>query len=178
MSSVVGYIKLALIPVLAGGLYMVLREEAPSATDNAIDRGPVSSKTGTLLVEAEATNRNAENASLPLAVRDRQPTPPLISYGEVAEVDPFDRKMIFPVKEPSSAVHPSIENDDHSLVSSQGASRKSAETLKVQVVFQTRDGISAMLDDRIVRVGDLLEDGRQVIQITPECLVLASPPIH
>lgn len=178
MSSVIGYTKLALIPILAGVLYMVLREEAPSTTDNTTDLGPVSSKTAALLVEAEAMNRNAENASLPLTARDRQPTLPLISYDEVADVDPFDRKMIFPTKEPTSDLDPSIENDDHSLVSSQGASRKSAEILKVQVVFQTRDGISAMLDDRIVRVGDLLEDGRQVIQITPECLVLASPPIH
>ena len=86
--------------------------------------------------------------------------------------------MIFPEKEPANTDDSSSENDDRSLVSSLEAKSKSTETLKVQVVFQTRTGISAMLDDRIIRVGDLLEDGRQVIQITPECLVLAPPTIH
>lgn len=178
MSRFFGYVKLGLIPVLAGVLFLVIREGATSTAVSTTTMGPASTKVAAPIVEAETTNRNAENFPLPLIARDPQPTFASIRHEDIAHIDPFDRRMIFPEKTPASTDDPSSENVDQSLVSSLGAKRKNAETLKVQVVFQTRTGISAMLDDRIVRVGDLLEDGRQVIQITPECLVLAPPTIH
>jgi hypothetical protein len=178
MSQVMGYVKLGLIPVLAGVLYLVLYDGATSTADHAAKQDPATTKAPDLTVEAETTHRIDENNSPPRMARDLQPTLPLKRDEEVAEVDPFDRRMIFPEKESANTLDPLIANDDRSLVSSTGAKSISTATLKVQVVFQTRDGISAMLDDRIVRVGDLLEDGRQVIQITPQNLVLALPTIH
>ncbi len=178
MNRVTGYVKLGLIPVLAGVLFLVLREGATSTADRTTNIGPASPKVAAPTVEAVTTNRNAENFPLPLIERDPQPTVAAIRHEDIAHIDPFDRKMIFPEKAPTSTDDPSSEIDDRALVSSLGSKHKSTETLKVQVVFQTRTGISAMLDDRIVRVGDLLEDGRQVIQITPESLVLAPPTIH
>lgn len=178
MNRVTGYVKLGLIPVLAGVLFLMLREGATSTAVSTISIGSASTIVTPPTIEAETTNQQAEKSSSHLVARDPQPTITAIRFEDIAHIDPFDRRMIFPEKEPATTDHSSSENDNRSLVSSLGAKRKSAETLKVQVVFQNRDGISAMLDDRIVRVGDLLEDGRQVIQITPESLVLAPPTIH
>jgi len=178
MSPVIGYVKLGLIPVLVGILYLVFYGGATSTADQAAKQDPASTIAPDLSVEAEITNRFDENNSPPRMARDLQPTLPLKRDEDVAEVDPFDRRMIFPEEESANTLDPLIANDDRSLVSAIEAKSKSTATLKVQVIFQTRDGISAMLDDRIVRVGDLLEDGRQVIQITPQNLVLALPTIH
>ena len=178
MNRVTGYVKLGLIPVLAGVLFLVLRPGATSSTISTTNIGPASPIVAAPTVEAETTNQQAEKSSSHLIARAPQPTFTAIRHEDIAHIDPFDRRMIFPEKEPANTDDSSSENDDRSLVSSLEAKSKSTETLKVQVVFQTRTGISAMLDDRIIRVGDLLEDGRQVIQITPECLVLAPPTIH
>ena len=178
MSRFLGYVKLGLIPVLAGILYVVVRGGATPTADDTTNLGPASKKTPTLTVETKTPNQIDESAVLPLMASDLQPTLPLIRLDDIADVDPFDRKMIFPPNELTSNLDPDIKNEEQSLVSSLGAKKRSAEELKLKVVFQTRSGISAMLDDRIIRVGDTLEDGRQVIEITPKSLILASPPIH
>lgn len=35
-----------------------------------------------------------------------------------------------------------------------------------------------MVGDRLIRVGDSLDDGRQVIEITPESVVLSSSQVN
>jgi len=83
--------------------------------------------------------------------------------------------MIFP----DLSVITSTSEQNNTLVSvNSRISKGSQPTIKVQAVFQSPNGITALVDNRLVRIGDRLTDGSELIGITPEHMVLAKPNIH
>lgn len=168
MSQVITSIKLGLIPLLALVLYFLVRGDSTPKPTNAppVDASPVLDS---------PTRPVGASAALAIPARTQWPE---IRFEQIAGVDPFDRRMIFPVIEPVPVAQDASEPVGQSLVNATGSAPPSTEALKVQIVFQTSAGIGAMVGDRIVRIGDTLDDGRRVVAITPDSLVLSSVSVH
>ena len=159
------YLKIGLIPLFGGILYYVLpgNQSVPDNTAN--------------------NPKNAVANSLTTGKRSEQPDGrdfvskqewPEFQLNELGNVDPFDKRMIFPESAPKRS--DTSDSDKQTLVSTIGRSGASSlENIKVQAVFQSPKGIAALVGEHVIHVGDLLQDGTQVIGITPEHLILASP---
>jgi len=176
MSQTYGVVKWGLIPVLAGILYLVIRSNSTSSLDNATQSSPT--KAVVALHQLEKSSQNKGDLSISPIVASPKTVWPVIRHQDVADVDPFDRSMIFPEIETKDVPEASNETDRQSFVSSLGTTARTTESLKVQIVFQTKSGTSAMVGDRLIRVGDSLDDGRQVIEINPESVVLSSSQVN
>jgi len=176
MSQTYGVMKWGLIPVLAGILYLVIRGNSTSSVDNATQSLPAGEVAALSKVEnSTQTKSGSPNSPITASLKTAWP---VVDLDEVAEVDPFDRSMIFPEIETKDIPESSNETDRQSFVSSLGTTTRTTESLKVQIVFQTKFGTSAMVGDRLIRVGDSLDDGRRVIEITPESVVLSSSQVN
>ncbi|HUP78264.1 MAG TPA: hypothetical protein VM260_06825 [Pirellula sp.] len=159
------YLKIGMIPLFGGILYYVLsgNQSVPDITaDNA--------KNG--IANSPATGKLSEKPDGHDFVSKQEW--PEFQLNGLENVDPFDKRMIFPESAPKFS--DSSDSDKQTLVSTisrSGASR--LENIKVQAVFQSPKGIAALVGEQVIHVGDLLQDGTQVIGITPEHLILASP---
>lgn len=166
-----GYVKIAMIPLLLAILYWVFSSNrtAPAVVGS---------------VSADATSdfptvKNAPKQDSKLKVLSSKVHWPEYSSNELVNVDPFDRRMIFP--EPLAKAMPTNSNDSekHLLVgSNRPLSASPLESFQVQAVFQSPQGIAALIGERIIRIGDRLKDGTQVIGITPQQLTVESPTTH
>ena len=160
---------MGMIPLLGGILYYVLigTQSVPDeiATDpkNAVANSPAKGERS-----EKPDGRDFDS---------RQEWPEF-QLSELSNVDPFDKRMIFPESAPKASSNDPSDSDKQTLVSTIGRSGASRlENIKVQAVFQSPQGIAALVGEHVIHVGDLLQDGTQVIGITPEHLILASPTI-
>jgi hypothetical protein len=159
--------KIVLIPVLGLVLmYLVLKNRS------APDSSPAD-------LSATVTSDSTEPTAPP-PTPDQPPTVtqsewPDFILADVQDTDPFDRRMISPELDQSTSPNSTLSNNAITLV---GTSDGQLPPLKVQAVFQSPQGITALAGDRIIHIGDHLADGSEVIDITPERLVLAKPTIH
>ncbi len=153
-------IKLLLIPLLLGTLYFVL----PSKRKTPESESTVAS--------AVSSVRNELNPAVDTCSVGIKIDWPMISSSELENLDPFDRGMLFPELPSPNALSYKDGVDQQVLVSVGGSEDKTVET-KIQAVFHSRVGIAAMVGDRVVHVGDQLADGRLVVGITAEQLILA-----
>jgi hypothetical protein len=160
-------LKIALIPALGLVLvYLVLR-----------------GRNGSEQSSVETPVRVADNETS-RSIRSQEPTTPVtqaisnwqkFAIEDLPTTDPFDRRALFPVL--SAVATPSDSNN--TLVGA--PDRSSAEVLKpikIQAVFQSPSGITALVENRVIHIGDRLEDGSEVVGITPEQLLLVKPNIH
>lgn len=185
MSQAVAYIKMGLIPVLVIVLYFLVRGDSTPKAENATQPStPTVSSSRVRTVGSNATNQQpnaggAANTTIAIPVRTQWPE---IRFEQIADVDPFDRRMIFPVMEAAPVAHEDSDPVGQALVNAAGTAAgtatRSTEAIKVQIVFQTSAGIGAMVGDRLIRIGDTLDDGRHVVDITPDNLVLSSASVH
>jgi len=165
------YVKVAVIPLLLGVLYWVFSYSR--TVPAVIGSGPADAPADLLTAKREP-KRDAKSIALSSKVQW-----PEFSFTELVNVDPFDRRMIFP--EPVAKAMPTDPNDSekHLLI---GANRPlSASPLasfQVQAVFQSPQGIAALIGERIIHIGDRLNDGTHVIDITPQQLTVESPTTH
>jgi len=159
------YLKIGLIPLFGGILYYVLPGKQFVSDETATD--PKSA-----VANSPATGKRSEQPDGRDFVSKREW--PEFQLNELGNVDPFDKRMIFPESAPNFS-DPS-DSDKQTLVSTIGRSGASRlENIKVQAVFQSPKGITALVGENVIHVGDLLQDGTQVNGITPEHLILASP---
>ena len=159
-------LKIALIPVLGFLLlYLVLRGRIGS------EESPIDPLV-TVTSDTTASSNRTQDQEKPLT--SAQSDWPEFQLNDLQNADPFDRRMIFP---DLSAITSSDQSN--TLVGSNNQSSVGAlPTIKVQAVFQSPSGITALVDNRVLHIGDRLADGSEVIGITPEQLVLAKPNIH
>ena len=156
----IGTIKIGMIPFLLGILYFVFPGK-PSTPHGIAGEQKKEPTTGERIQRSEGRETIV------------QAPWPEYHLGDLENVNPFDRSMIFPElsKEVASDA---MTSDRQSLVALHGLpAANKTEPLKVQAVFQSPQGIAALVGDRVIHIGDLLEDGTQVIGITPEQLVVA-----
>ena len=139
--------KLALIPALAALHGMVLMQD----TSNP----PISP-------EMETTSRET------LVTTKKKVEWPQYDWEEIVLMQPFPRSKEL---DESTSADELSEND---------AARPEVEQeivpedpLKVRAVFQTPNGASALLGDRVIRVGDVLPNGKRVTAIHSDGIEVA-----
>ena len=156
---------MGMIPLLGGILYYVLSGKQFVSDETGTD--PKSA-----VANSPATGERSEKTEgCDFASKQEWPE---FQLSELGNVDPFDKRMIFPESAPKRS--DTSDSDKQTLVSTIGRyGASSLENIKVQAVFQSPKGIAALVGEHVIHVGDLLQDGTQVIGITPEHLVLASP---
>ncbi len=163
--TVLGTIKIGMIPFLLGILYFVFPGKPPTLDGNINE-----SKTGPTESESSRIPEVKE-----LVAKAQWPE---YQLNDLKNVDPFDRSMIFPELSRSAASDPSALDRQSLVAINNSLAASKIEPIKVQAIFQSPQGIAALVGDRVVHVGDQLEDGTLVTEITSEQLVVAMPSIH
>ncbi|MCY2984072.1 MAG: hypothetical protein NTY15_10620 [Planctomycetota bacterium] len=169
--SKLDYLKIGMIPLLGGILYVVLPR-------NEIGPGATASKAKILsdtVTSPKSKPSEHSVASEPVSTKKW----PAFALGEFENVDPFDRRRIFPDLSPKAPISDSVVSGFPSLVDAPGVPPKNSFTpIKIQAVFQSPKGIAALVGERVIHVGDRLEDGTEVIDITPEQLIVAPMSVY
>ncbi len=169
--SKLDYLKIGMIPLLGGILYVVLPTNAKEPGTTASNANPVADTVADTKSKANEHAVASEPAST-----TKWPT---FTLRELENVDPFDRKRIFPELSPKAPTSDSVVSGFQSLVDAPGvASKKSPMPIKIQAVFQSPKGIAALVGERVIHIGDRLEDGTEVIEITPEQLIVAPMSVY
>ena len=166
-NSKISYLKIGMIPLLLCILYAVL----PTTHNRTDALAVVESKTNT-----NTHKREGDHETKGSVTATQWPT---YLTSEIGQVDPFDRRRIFPESNSQTLESETQSFEKQSLVRAAIQSRTTRlESLKVQAVFQSPKGIAALVGERVLHVGDLLEDGTEVVEITPEQIVLGTISIH
>ena len=164
------YTKIAAIPVLALVLYFVFPRTENSATHAKNDAQSASLD--------DRTRIRVQNSTASL--RKEKTEWPNFNFSDVSTIDPFDKGMIFPESAASTTKESSSDSSQQKLVSSplltQQATKVSA--VKIQAIFRSSRGIAALVDTRLIHVGDRLSDGTEVLEITPEQLIVVAPQME
>lgn len=161
------YAKIATIPVLALVLYCVLPRDKNIATDNKANSP-----------SDKVENRPARHGKYATADKTmaKKPEWPVYRALDIASTDPFDKTMIFP----ETVVHldgkePSDSSTQKLISSSTTTQTVKVSDVKIQAIFRSPKGFAALVDTRLIQVGDRLSDGAEVIEITPDNLIVAVP---
>lgn len=163
------YLKLASIPILGSVLlYLVVSQKTQKSpapvVEAALEAKVLESKP---VVKPVATD---------VALNSKWPD---YQWSDFEGIDPFDRRTLFPELAPVTISNASSPLDGNALATTPPVLiSKRLDQLKIQAVFQTPDGVAALVNDRIVKVGDQLEGGAEVVEIYPEHLVVSVSTIH
>ena len=132
-------LKYALIPVLAAILgYVLIREDGDYAESTSL----------------------SNNQKLNVAAKIAPVEWPDFSVEEIALLQPFQTlKQLDDLGAGGNA----IGNDSFPLEAS--GSDVASGSVEVRAIFQTPNGAVALLGNRVVRVGDVLDDGRRITAI-------------
>ena len=134
--------KLALVPVLAGVLGVILIRDSSKEPDS------------------EQVGLNKKGS----LVSTKKPVVwPEFDLEEIALMQPFQTLKQPDTTQPAGG---SARNVESSSASEQGS--PPTEILEVRAIFQSPQGASAILGNRVVRVGDLLSNGKRVSAIRPD----------
>jgi hypothetical protein len=163
-------LKLALVPLLGGVLFWLsMRERLESWM--AVADLPVSPTEMGKLSDFLATAVGS-----PAALSDSsRPAWPVFQLEQIRGVDPFDPRRLIINGLTSNLMGEGGQAD--ALARPSGLQEKQPETRvrPVQAVFESPRGRSALVDQRLVSVGDQLPDGSQVLDISTDGIVLAVP---
>jgi hypothetical protein len=167
------FAKLALIPLLGAVLLYVLMGRPK--TSNSISFPASSNATSTTIPTRTApkpSNANQYSAT--------EVTWPTFSAAQIIHIDPFDRRRVFPEIPKAEATNTNVDGNNGKLVGydSQAANTKKSESLKIQAIYQSPQGIAALVGDRIIRIGDRLDDGSRVTDITADKIVVDRPRVE
>lgn len=134
--------KLVLVPVLAGVLGIILIRDSSKEPDS--EQVALKNKGG-------------------LVSTKKSVVWPEFELDEIARMQPFQT-----IKQPDTtrSAGGSVQNAEAPFASGQGT--PPTEILEVRAIFQTPQGASAILGNRVVRVGDLLSNGKRVSAIRPD----------
>jgi hypothetical protein len=158
------YVKVALIPILAGTLYLVwpkpaAKESVATATKSASDAG------------REKRTKRPSKPNTPV----REPiTWPKIRLEELSGANPFDRRQVFP--EPAVEAVSASPIEGQKLVSLNSpllGETAPLESIEIQAIYESPQGVVAIIGDRMIHVGDRLEDGREVLSIHSDHILVS-----
>jgi hypothetical protein len=139
--------KLALIPALAALLGMVLMQDTGNQP---------------IPPEMETTSRET------LVTTKKQVEWPQYDWEEIVLLQPFPRLKEL---EESTSTDELSENEAARPEAAQEIVPE--DPLKVRAVFQTQTGASALVGDRVIRVGDVLPNGKRVTAIHADGIEVA-----
>jgi hypothetical protein len=160
-------LKLASIPVLGLVLVYVIVRGRNSGDQASVDPA--------VNLVADAVPTRASTQALNKSLVQTSYEWPTFELEDLPNVDPFDRQALFP----SPSVVENSSDPSNTLVGkSDRSSADALKPLKIQAVFQSPSGITALVENRVVHIGDRLDDGSEVVGITPEQLLLMKPAIH
>jgi hypothetical protein len=164
------YIKLASIPILGSVLLYLLIRNKPAEQTPAPN----------VVVASDVKVVESKPAIKPVAIDTVVHSQwPVYQLRDFEDVDPFDRRALFPELAPVSNSNESVPSEPDSLVNTTSVLvSQRLQQIKIQAVFQTPVGVAALVNDRIVNVGDRLEDGAEVVEIHPDHLVVSVSSIH
>lgn len=105
---------------------------------------------------------------------------PVFDSSVILSIDPFDKGMIFPENAVNTAKESPADSSQHTLVSSPLLSQRATKVsdVKIQAIFRSSRGTAALVDSRLIQVGDRLNDGTEVVEITPEQLIVGVPRVE
>jgi hypothetical protein len=165
-------VKLSLIPGLGVVLYLVLPSELMPSKQSAPEP---SVKSDSIAVTKPGST--SETLNNDVAIKGGLGTTqwPKFSLRQLEGNDPFDRRRIFPELTPTPTLADPTQREGVLITTNVVSARNRLEPSKIKAVFQSPFGNSALIGERVVRIGDRLEDGSEVISITPEELIVSSP---
>jgi hypothetical protein len=163
-------LKLALIPILGGGLLWVsMRDRLQHWL--ASDGPPISPmEMGRL---ADFLAKASGSQALPSG--SMRSAWPVFELEQIRGVDPFDPQRLITSGLSSSLLGEDGQTDAFASPSGRQAKQPETRVRPVQAVFESPRGRSALIDQRLVHVGDQLPDGSQVLDISQAGIVLAVP---
>jgi hypothetical protein len=166
------YAKIAVIPILALVLYAVFPGKESRKNSATHEKS-----------NAQSSSDDRPRNRLPrltTSMRTEKKTEwPVFDSSEILTIDPFDKGMIFPENAISTTKESSSDSPQQKLVSSPLLSQQTTKVsdVKIQAIFRSSRGIAALVDTRLIHVGDRLSDGREVVEITPEQLIVVVPKV-
>lgn len=168
------YAKIAAIPILALVLYAVFPRTG--TRENSATHEKDNSQSGSL----DDRSRVRVPKSTASLGKEKRTEWPSFSSSDIATIDPFDKGMIFPENTGSTSDEMSSGLPQQKLVSSPSFTPPATKVsdLKIQAIFQSSRGIAALVDTRLIHVGDRLNDGTEVMEITPEQLIVGAPQME
>ena len=166
-------IKLALIPILGGILYAVLPGDFLSSRSNLPE-----SATGRDANDAtkSVTDLPKPKSSMTEKVGSTAKDWPMFSEGNLEGVDPFDRRRVFPEVVPTPIESQASLREGVLVSNVEKAIATRLAPSQIKAIFQSPMGNTALIGDRVVRIGDRLDDGAVVINISPEEVVISPTP--
>ena len=154
--------KLAAIPVLAVALIYVVRTNGTSDESTSPDAP-------TLVSDGTESSRSPGSAS-PQPAREW----PNLPLSEILAHNPFSMpEELVPNPHSSSVVDAAIPSDASPAISPRKQILEELSELEVTAYYKSENGAVAILGDRLIREGDLLEEVVRVIAIRPDGVVLA-----
>ena len=168
-STMQRYAKIATIPVLALVFYAVLPR------DKTIDPNNKTSSPSDKVEHRSASHTREAAADKTLK---KKPEWPVYCSLDIATTDPNDKTMIFPATAiPLAGKEPSVSSPQKLISSATTTQTVKMSEVKIQAIFRSPKGIAALVDTRLIQVGDRLADGTKVIEITPDNLIVSVPNI-
>ena len=159
--------KIAVIPLLT----IVFRWSLSTGDEESLEVATVA-ETSVEVESASSLDSSLALSELHREQFDVKPWPAIASE-TIAEFDPFSlsgeleqRSTVTPVPEKSQAVA-SIDEDQ-----TEQQIQDSLSNLQLQGIFNGRNGPAALIDSRIVRIGDEINPGLRVVQITASGIIV------
>lgn len=160
--------KIALVPVLAIVLVWNLASPSKQPLDAATDEQTASD------VVAPETSAEVVTATLLKQRHLQQPDWPTVDARTIAEFDPF--ALSGELAERSIATPPVVEAAEPVAAAEAAQKQQQIEEaiarLNVQGIFKGSNGPAALVDSRIVRIGDEIEPGLRIVEITASGIVV------
>ena len=158
------------IPLL--GLILVVQlAKQFSRTANKDSNGAMTATSKCALIETGSVG-----SKIGTAVAPEKCNWPTYSADQVEHLNPFDRTRLIPPKETETVSTP--DHSDATQWVSALAPPIESTLGDVKAIYRTPSGTVAIVGERHVRVGDILDDGSKVLAIHIDQIVIESPSIH
>ncbi len=160
--------KIALVPVLAIVLAWNLLIPSKQPLDAA-----ATEQTASEVAASETSDEIVPTKPMKVLQQDQRAWP-TISADTIAEFDPF--ALSGELAQRSIATLPVIASaapvTDADAAQKQQQIKEAVARLNVQGIFKGSNGPAALVDSRIVRIGDEIEPGLRIVQITASGIVV------
>jgi len=169
-SAITEKLKIAIIPVLATLLIVMLYHAFSGANDSQTDTPRVSSTTSRQVPQAtlaKLPNRTSQN---PLRHWPQQ------TLAEILKYDPFS----ITTQKPGEQNQPPTIGRERTALAGQmehaHSTNDSRFTNKIpEMMFHSHHGTMAVIDSQVVREGEILRNGTRVVEIRTDGIVLERP---
>ncbi|MCH2117126.1 MAG: general secretion pathway protein GspB [Pirellulales bacterium] len=169
-SAITEKLKIAIIPVLATLLLVMLYHAFSGANESQTDTPSVSSTTTRQVPQATLAKLPPRTSQNPLRHWPQQ------TLAEILKYDPFS---ITP-QQPGEQNQPPTTGGEKAALAGQMKQPHSATdsrfTNKIpEMMFHSRHGTMAVIDSQVVREGEILRNGTRVVEIRTDGIVLERP---